>query len=103
MIQHCYVNGHAKKDRESDYSVVCAMVSVLVKTAAIMLSDETGIITTVVWEEEGEFDMKLNCEQQHEAYCLTVSRYFLLGLKQIEQEFTHQLKVCISQGASNGT
>ncbi|MDR1908965.1 MAG: ribosomal-processing cysteine protease Prp [Spirochaetaceae bacterium] len=82
LLVSCSVNGHAGAGPRGG-DVVCAAVSVLLRTAFRVLSDRQGIRLRGGAEERGSFTMETGCEAEGRAFLEAAGAFLLDGLESV--------------------
>jgi uncharacterized protein YsxB (DUF464 family) len=77
------------------HDIVCAAVSVLVRTAASVLHGRAGVGTVVDASGRGEFYLDVKCGREAEPYLAAVQDFLLKGIESLENEYPESCKLQI--------
>jgi uncharacterized protein YsxB (DUF464 family) len=91
LLRALSVTGHAEAG-PLGHDIVCAAVSVLVRTAASVLSAKPYITATVSVPARGELYLDIDCKREGEPYLSAVQDFLLEGLRSVAVEYP----VCLS-------
>ena len=83
--------------------IVCAAVSVLTKTVAVLLSVRKGIIIRGDIPERGNFLMEVDYAPEDRDFLSGAGGFFIEGLLSIQEEFPAYCKVILERRNSYGT
>ncbi|MDR0447448.1 MAG: ribosomal-processing cysteine protease Prp [Treponema sp.] len=87
LIKTCDVRGHARAGKRG-YDLVCAAVSVLVRTALSVLSKKEGISIKGGAERRGEFSLETKVQNTAgRDFLAAVGSFLIEGLKSVAEEF----------------
>jgi uncharacterized protein YsxB (DUF464 family) len=86
FVRALAVTGHAGAGPRG-HDIVCAAVSVLVRTAAAVLSDREYVTADVVAPARGEVYLTIAYKREGEPYLGAVQDFLLTGLESLRDEY----------------
>jgi uncharacterized protein YsxB (DUF464 family) len=93
---HCIIEcesfGHANADKNG-FDIVCASVSILLRTFAQVLFGKNGIKIHSEAETEGSLWIKLEYEANGKDFLFACGNYLMTGLLSVEKEFPNNVKL----------
>ena len=102
LLRFCRVEGHSgTKPRGND--IVCASVTVLTKTIAIVLAKSKDITVRGNNPERGSFLLEADYNPEGKEFLRGAGSCLIEGLQAVEREFPQYLKVNIERRNSYGT
>ena len=97
------VSGHAL-GMEKGGNIVCAAVTVLVRTAARLLEETPGVKVSGGPGGRGEFELRIDeAEKRKGGYVKAVGDYLLKGIKDLRDEFPDDCTLEEKQRRQHGT
>jgi uncharacterized protein YsxB (DUF464 family) len=94
-LRACKASGHAGAGKAGT-DIVCAAVSVLMRTAFSTLSDRKGITIRYGAPEKGQFWLETDYEAEGKDFLFATGSFLINGLKSVAQEFPQNCKLNIS-------
>ena len=94
-LRACSASGHAGAGKAGT-DIVCAAVSVLMRTALKTLSEKKGITVSGGAPEKGQLWLEADYNAEGKDYLCAVGNFLLEGLKSVEREFPENCNVNIS-------
>ena len=94
-LRACKASGHAGAGRAGT-DIVCAAVSVLMRTAFKTLSEREGITVRGGAPEKGQLWLEVDYSAEGKDFLSAVGVFLLEGIKSVEQEFPGNCKLDIS-------
>jgi uncharacterized protein YsxB (DUF464 family) len=94
MLKVCNASGHAGAGKAGT-DIVCAAVSVLMRTALSTLSARKGITVRGGAPEKGRLWLEVEYEAEGKEFLFAVGTFLLEGLKSVEREFPDNCKLNI--------
>jgi len=92
ILKSCKATGHAGAGKKGS-DIVCAAVSVLLRTTLITLSNREGINIKSEAPKPGELKLETSALQEGKSFLYAISVFLLEGLKSIEQEFPKNIEL----------
>jgi uncharacterized protein YsxB (DUF464 family) len=92
LLRSLSVSGHAECGTAGN-DVVCAAVTVLVRTAWVVLADKPYITANFLAPVPGELYLDVACKREGEPYLSAVQDFLLEGLQTLAGEFPACLEV----------
>ncbi|MDR3333527.1 MAG: ribosomal-processing cysteine protease Prp [Treponema sp.] len=86
LLRSCAVTGHAKAGPKGG-DIVCAAVSVLIRTALKTLSGREGIMVRGDAPERGVFWMEMDYTQEGRDFLFAVGAFLTEGLESVSVEY----------------
>jgi len=96
VLKTCKACGHAKAGK-SGSDIVCAAVSVLLRTAILTLSGRKGITVRSGVPEKGELWLETDYEAEGKDFLFAAGEYLMCGLASVAQEFPKNCKLTITE------
>ena len=93
-LQACKARGHAGAGKKGT-DIVCAAVSVLMRTAHITLSDRKGITIMSDAPEPGNFRLQADYTAEGREFLYAAGVFLTEGLKSVAEEFPDYCKFTI--------
>ncbi|MDR2574825.1 MAG: ribosomal-processing cysteine protease Prp [Treponema sp.] len=93
ILRSCKAGGHAGKGQTGD--IVCAAVSVLMRTAACTLSDREGIIVRFEAPEPGLFFLEAEYEAEGRDFLFASGVFLIEGLASVAEEYPNNCRLTI--------
>jgi uncharacterized protein YsxB (DUF464 family) len=94
VLRACRASGHAKAGKAGT-DIVCAAVTVLLRTAFSTLSNRNGIAIRVGAPEEGELWLETEYDVAGKDFLFATGEFLVNGLKSVEQEYPQNCKLTI--------
>jgi uncharacterized protein YsxB (DUF464 family) len=94
ILQSCKASGHAKAGRKGT-DIVCAAVSVLMRTAVRALSDRKGITLRYDAPEEGFLFLEANYTADGREFLYAVGVFLTEGLASVVEEYPQHCRLTI--------
>jgi uncharacterized protein YsxB (DUF464 family) len=94
ILKACKAEGHAKAGKAGS-DIVCAAVSVLMRTAMLTLSNREGIKAPGGAPEPGQMWLKVEYEAGGKDFLFAAGTFLLEGLNSIAQEYPENCKLSI--------
>jgi uncharacterized protein YsxB (DUF464 family) len=94
-LRACKACGHAGAGKTGS-DIVCAAVSVLMRTALSVLSGKKGIVVRGDAPEKGEFWLEADYEAEGKDFLFASGNFLIEGLMSIAQEFPQNCELNIS-------
>jgi uncharacterized protein YsxB (DUF464 family) len=95
IFRACKASGHANAGKAGN-DIVCAAVSVLMRTAYITLSNRKGINVSYSAPKPGQMRLEAEYEAEGKEFLYAAGSFLLEGLNSIAQEFPENCKLSIS-------
>jgi len=95
-LRSCIAKGHAKAGKTGS-DIVCAAVSVLMRTAFSVLSGRKGITVYGSAPERGEMRIEAEYEAEGKEFLRTAGIFLIEGLSSIAVEFPKNCKITIKK------
>jgi len=99
VLRACKASGHAKAGKPGN-DIVCAAVSVLMRTAFSTLSDKKGIFFRGGAPEKGQLWLETDYNAEGREFLFCVGEFLINGLKSVAQEYPQNCKVAIKNYSS---
>jgi uncharacterized protein YsxB (DUF464 family) len=96
LLRSLAVTGHAEGGLKGN-DVVCAAVTVLVRTAAAVLSDKNYITAHIFAPARGELYLDVECVREGEPYLSAVQDFLLEGLGSLAAEYPDCVNIVYEQ------
>ncbi|MCL2444115.1 MAG: ribosomal-processing cysteine protease Prp [Treponema sp.] len=96
VIRDCKVSGHAKAGKAGN-DIVCAAVSVLVRTAVNVLSNRKGITIHYNALEKGQLYMEVSYEAEGKDFLYAAGVFLIEGLKSVAQEYPKNCTLTVKE------
>jgi uncharacterized protein len=93
ILRSCKAGGHAGKGQTGD--IVCAAVSVLIRTAACTLSDREGITVRYEAPEPGLFFLEAEYTAEGRDFLFAAGEFLIEGLASVAGEYPKNCKLTI--------
>lgn len=88
--------GHAESGRKGS-SIVCAAVTVLLRTAARTIGGRTGIASTAGAAGPGDLGFRVDrCEAESEPWLSGVTDFLLQGLRDVAAEYPDEVQLTLA-------
>ena len=94
VLRVCNASGHAKAGKAGT-DIVCAAVSVLIRTACSVLSNRKGIIFSGGAPEKGRLWLEVDYEAEGKDFLFAAGIFLTEGLKSIAREFPDNCRITI--------
>ncbi|MCL2209944.1 MAG: ribosomal-processing cysteine protease Prp [Treponema sp.] len=95
-LRACKASGHAGAGK-SGTDIVCAAVSVLMRTASIVLSDRKGVTLQGGAPEKGQVWLEADYDAEGKDFLSACGVFLIEGLKSIAQEFPENCNLVIKR------
>ncbi|MCL2720642.1 MAG: ribosomal-processing cysteine protease Prp [Treponema sp.] len=95
-LKSCKAVGHSGAGK-SGSDIVCAAVTVLLRTAFNTLSNRKGIIVQGEAPEKGQLWLEVECETEGKEYLFAVGEFLINGLSSVAKEFPNNCKLTIKE------
>jgi len=96
VLRACKAAGHAGAGKAGT-DIVCAAVSVLMRTALISLSNREGITVSGGAPEKGQMWLEVDYNAEGKVFLFAVGVFLIEGLKSVAQEFPKNCRLNISK------
>jgi len=93
-LRSCRAEGHAKAGKVGG-DIVCAAVSVLMRTALITLSGRKGVTVRGGAPEKGQMWLEADYEAEGKDFLFASGQFLINGLSSVEQEYPKNCKLTI--------
>jgi len=93
ILRSCKAGGHAGKGQTGD--IVCAAVSVLMRTAACTLSDREGITVRYEAPEPGFFFLEAEYKAEGRDFLFASGVFLIEGLASVAEEYPNNCRLTI--------
>ena len=93
ILRSCKAGGHAGKGQTGD--IVCAAVSVLMRTAACALSDREGVTIRYEAPEPGLFFLEAEYTEEGRDFLFASGVFLIEGLGSVAGEYPNNCKLTI--------
>jgi uncharacterized protein YsxB (DUF464 family) len=93
-LRACKASGHAGAGK-TGYDIVCAAVSVLMRTALSTLSDRKGIVVRGDAPEKGEFWLEADYTAEGKEYLFAAGDFLINGLRSVAREYPENCELNI--------
>jgi uncharacterized protein len=93
ILRSCKAGGHAGKGQTGD--IVCAAVSVLMRTAACTLSDREGITVRYEAPEPGLFFLEAEYKAEGRDFLFASGVFLIEGLASVAEEYPNNCRLTI--------
>jgi len=94
VLRACKASGHAGAGKTGS-DIVCAAVSVLLRTAINTLSGKEGIIINSGAPEKGQFWLEIDYKAEGKDFLYAVGEYLINGLSSVAQEYPKNCKLTV--------
>ena len=94
ILRSCRASGHAKAGKAGT-DIVCAAVSVLMRTACCILSNRKGIIFRGGAPEKGQLWLETEYDAEGKDFLFAAGVFLIEGLKSIAQEYPQNCTLAI--------
>ena len=94
-LRACRASGHAGAGKAGT-DIVCAAVSVLMRTALSTLSEMEGITVRGGAPEKGQLWLEADYSAEGKSFLFAVGVFLINGLKSVEKEFPDNCKLVIN-------
>ena len=94
-LRSCKASGHSGLGKEGT-DIVCAAVSVLMRTALIALSGRNGITVRTDAPEKGQMRLEADYDAEGREFLFAAGVFLIEGLKSVAQEYPQNCKLTIS-------
>ena len=94
ILRSCKASGHAGAGRAGS-DIVCAAVSVLLRTAADTLSGREGINVRCDAPEPGFLNMETEYTAEGKDFLFAAGEFLMNGLKSVAEEFPKNCKLAV--------
>jgi uncharacterized protein YsxB (DUF464 family) len=94
VLRSCKAVGHARAGKKGS-DIVCAAVSVLMRTAACALSDRNGITVRYEAPEPGLFFMEADYTAEGKDFLFASGVFLIEGLALINEEYPNNCRLTI--------
>jgi len=94
VLKACRASGHAGAGKTGT-DIVCAAVSVLLRTALGTLSGRKGIVVEGGAPEKGQLWLKAGYEAQGREFLFAVGEFLVSGISSVAQEYPKNCKLVI--------
>ncbi|MCL1812371.1 MAG: ribosomal-processing cysteine protease Prp [Treponema sp.] len=101
LLKSCDVRGHAGAGKRGN-DIVCAAVSVLARTAQIVLSNRNGIIIRSEALRRGVFTLETEVQNNSgKDYLAAIGTFLLEGLRSVAEEYPENCVITITKERRN--
>ena len=97
VIKSCSAKGHANAGKTGT-DIVCAAVSVLIRTLARVLSAKKGINIQSAAVEPGNLWLKIDYTAEGRDFLSACGEFFVTGLRSLTEEYPDKCKINIEYG-----
>ena len=94
VLRACKASGHSGAGKAGN-DIVCAAVSVLLRTAFSTLSNRNGITVQGEAPEKGQFWLKADYNADGKGFLFAVGAFLIEGLNSIAQEYPKNCKFVV--------
>jgi uncharacterized protein YsxB (DUF464 family) len=94
-LRACKASGHAGAGKTGS-DIVCAAVSVLMRTALSVLSGRNGIVVRGGAPEKGELWLEADYDAEGKEYLFASGDFLIEGLRSVAREFPQNCELNIS-------
>ena len=94
-LKSCSASGHAGAGKAGS-DIVCASVSVLMRTALKTLSERKGIMVRGSAPDKGKLYLEVDYDAEGKDFLYAAGVFLIEGLKSVEQEFPGNCKLNLS-------
>ena len=94
ILKSCRASGHAGAGK-TGADIVCAAVSVLLRTAVITLSERKGITVKSGAPEKGQLWLEAGYTAEGKDFLFAAGEYLVNGLSSVAQEYPKNCKLVI--------
>ncbi|MCL2180626.1 MAG: ribosomal-processing cysteine protease Prp [Treponema sp.] len=94
-LRSCKASGHAKAGKNGG-DIVCAAVSVLMRTAFITLSDRKGVTARYSAPEKGQMRLEAGYEAEGKDFLYAAGVFLINGLSSVAKEYPKNCSLNIS-------
>jgi uncharacterized protein YsxB (DUF464 family) len=102
LLRSCRVQGHAGAGKPG-YDIVCAAVSVLMRTALRVLDGREGITVRGGAPARGEFWLEAECTAKGKEFLAAAGVFLSEGFLSVSEEFPEFCQVTIERRNENGS
>jgi len=96
VLRACKASGHAKAGK-AGADIVCAAISVLMRTALSVLSNQSGITIRGGAPKKGELWLEVEYNAEGKNYLFAVGEFLINGLSSVAQEYPNNCKLTIKK------
>jgi len=96
VLRACKAFGHAGAGKTGT-DIVCAAVSVLLRTAILTLSERKGITVQSGAPEKGQLWLEAEYEAEGKEFLYAAGEYLIRGLASVAGEFPQNCKLTITE------
>jgi hypothetical protein len=93
-LKTCKASGHSGAGKTGT-DIVCAAVSVLLRTAIYTLSNQKGITVCSGAPEKGQLWLEVNYDKEGKDFLVAAGKFLINGLSSVAQEFPQNCKLVI--------
>jgi len=98
VLKACKASGHAEAGKAGT-DIVCAAVTVLLRTAVNTLSGRKGIIVQNGAPERGQLWLETVYEPEGKEFLFAIGEFLVIGLMSISQEYPKNCKLTIKNAS----
>ena len=102
VLRACRASGHSGAGKEGN-DIVCAAVSVLIRTAFSTLSGRNGIDIRGGAPEKGQFWLEADYTAEGKEFLFAAGEFLINGLLSVAQEFPKNCNITIKKSNFNCT
>ena len=96
VLRACKASGHAGAGKAGT-DIVCAAVSVLIRTAFSVLSDRKGLTVRGGAPEKGQFWLEADYEAEGKDFLFAVGEFLVNGLSSVAGEYPENCRLAIKK------
>ena len=94
ILRSCRAEGHAGAGKQG-YDIVCAAVSVLLRTAVSVLSGREGITIRANAPEPGFLWLEADYSKEGREFLSSTGEFLMAGLRSLAEEFPDNCRVTV--------
>jgi len=96
ILRECKASGHSGAG-EAGSDIVCAAVSVLMRTVVRLLSNRKGIVIQSGAPEPGRLWLEIEYTAEGRDFLSASGEFLITGLRSVAEEFPHNCTLTISE------
>ena len=101
LLKSCDIRGHAGAGKRGN-DIVCAAVSVLARTALIVLSGREGIDVKGSAPQRGEFNLETEAlNDEGKSFLYAAGSFLMEGFKSVTGEYPHYCTMTVTRERRN--
>ena len=97
ILRACKASGHSGAGK-AGADIICAAVSVLIRTAFSVLSGRDGIDVRGGASEKGQFWLEADYTAEGKEFIFAAGEFLINGLSSVAQEYPENCKITIKRG-----